>query len=104
MEYLKKNFVCKNQIKKGLNGVKESLEYMKKGYSIALMVDQRVSEGPRINFFNDSAHTTTLPAQLSSRFDCDIVPIYISRNQDDRFEMEILDPYLFQKVKKRIKN
>ena len=52
MEYLRKNFVCKNQIKKGLNGVKESLEYMKKGYSIALMVDQRVSEGPRINFFN----------------------------------------------------
>ena len=78
MEYLRKNFVCKNQIKKGLNGVKESLEYMKKGYSIALMVDQRVSEGPRISFFNGSAHTTTLPAQLSSLFDCDIFPIYIS--------------------------
>ena len=92
MEYLRKNFVCKNQIKKGLNGVKESLEYMKKGYSIALMVDQRVSEGPRINFFNSAAHTTTLPAQLSFRFDCDIVPIYISRTPDDRFEMEILDP------------
>ena len=92
MEYLRKNFVCKNQIKKGLNGVKESLEYMKKGYSIALMVDQRVSEGPRINFFNSAAHTTTLPAQLSFRFDCDIVPIYISRTHDDRFEMEILDP------------
>ena len=47
---------------------------------------------PRISFFNGSAHTTTLPAQLSSRFDCDIIPIHISRNQDDRFEMEILDP------------
>ena len=58
------------------------------------MVDQRVSEGPRINFFDVGAHTTTLPAQLSSRFDCDIVPIYISRNQNDRFEMEILDPII----------
>ena len=103
MEYLRKNFVCKNQIKKGLNGVKESLEYMKKGYSIALMVDQRVSEGPRISFFNGSAHTTTLPAQLSSRFDCDIVPIYISRNQDDRFEMEILDPILISDSEKKDK-
>ena len=103
MEYLRKNFVCKNQIKKGLNGVKESLEYMKKGYSIALMVDQRVSEGPRINFFNVGAHTTTLPAQLSSRFDCDIVPIYISRNQDDRFEMEILDPILISDSEKKNK-
>ena len=56
------------------------------------MVDQRVSEGPRISFFNGEAHTTTLPAQLSSRFDCDIVPIYISRDKNDIFEMEILDP------------
>ena len=92
MEYLRKTFVCKNQIKKGLNGVKESLEYIKKGYSVALMVDQRVSEGPRISFFNGEAHTTTLPAQLSSRFGCDIVPIYISRDKNDIFEMEILDP------------
>ena len=103
MEYLRKNFVCENQIKKGLNGVKESLEYMKKGYSIALMVDQRVSEGPRINFFNVGAHTTTLPAQLSFRFDCDIVPIYISRNQDERFEMEILDPIIISKNEKKDK-
>tara|TARA_B100001057_G_scaffold23842_1_gene22085 strand:+ start:5441 stop:6304 length:864 start_codon:yes stop_codon:yes gene_type:complete len=92
MEYLRKSFVCKNQIKKGLNGVKKSLEYMKKNYSIALMVDQRVGEGPRINFFNGGAHTTTLPAQLSSRFDCDIIPIYISRSEDNKFEMEILEP------------
>ena len=92
MEYLRKTFVCKNQIKKGLNGVKESLTYMRQGYSIALMVDQRVSEGPRMSFFNGEAHTTTLPAQLSSRFNCKIVPIYISRNKNDKFEMEILDP------------
>ena len=92
MEYLRKTFVCENQIKKGLNGVKESLKYIKKGYSVALMVDQRVSEGPRVSFFNGEAHTTTLPAQLSSRFDCDIVPIYISRDKNDVFEMEILNP------------
>ena len=67
------------------------------------MVDQRVSEGRRISFFNGSAHTTTLPAQLSSRFDCDIVPIYISRNQDDRFEMEILDPILISDSEKKNK-
>ncbi len=103
MEYLRKNFVCENQIKKGLNGVKESLEYMKNGYSVALMVDQRVSEGPRVNFFNGLAHTTTLPAQLSSRFDCDIVPIYISRNQDDSFYMEILDPVLISDSEKKDK-
>ena len=103
MEYLRKNFVCKNQIKKGLNGVKEALEFINKGYSIALMVDQRVSEGPRINFFKSKAHTTTLPAQLSSRFNCDIIPIYISRNQNDTFEMEILKPLQISESEKKNK-
>ncbi len=92
MEFLRKTFICKNQIKKGLNGVKEALVYMKKGYSIALMVDQRVSEGAKVKFFNSDAYTTTLPAQLAYRFNCDIIPIYISRTQRDTFEMEILDP------------
>ena len=103
MEYLRKNFVCKNQIKKGLNGVKEALGYMKKGYSIALMVDQRVSEGSKVNFFNSNAYTTTLPAQLSSRFNCDIVPVYISRNLEDRFDMEILDPLKISEISKENK-
>ena len=92
MEYLRKTFVCENQIKKGRNGVKQALDYMKKGYSIALMVDQRVSEGAKVKFFNKDAYTTTLPAQLSYRFNCDIIPIYISRTHEDLFEMEILDP------------
>ena len=95
MEFLRKSYVCENQIKKGLNGVKEALEFMKKGYSIALMVDQRVSEGSKIKFFNNDAYTTTLPAQLSSRFNCEIVPIYILRSLDDKFEMEILNPIQF---------
>ena len=64
MEYLRRKYVCKNQIKKGVSGVREAIEYLKKGYSIALMIDQRVSEGEKINFLK-SAFTTTLPAQLA---------------------------------------
>ena len=91
MEYVRKNFVYENQIKKGLNGVKEAL-YLKNNYSVALMVDQRVSEGSKIPFFKNDAYTTTLPAQFSNRFNCKIVPIYIARKNDDSFEMEILNP------------
>ena len=50
MEYFEKKYICKNQIKKGINGVRESIEFIKKNYSIALMIDQRVSEGERIEF------------------------------------------------------
>tara|TARA_B100001564_G_C20543177_1_gene625309 strand:+ start:49 stop:912 length:864 start_codon:yes stop_codon:yes gene_type:complete len=103
MEFLRKTFVCENQIKKGLNGVRETLEYIKKGYSIALMVDQRVSEGSLVKFFQNDAYTTTLPAQLSSRFGCDIVPIYISRTDNDTFDMEILNPVKFSESAKNDK-
>ena len=30
MEHLRKKYVCKNQIKKGINGVREAIEYIKK--------------------------------------------------------------------------
>ena len=92
MEFIRKTYICKNQIKKGLAGVKESINYLKKNYSIAMMIDQRVSEGESLSFFGDNAFTTTLPAQLSLKFDCNIVPIYISRKKNSNFEIEIYEP------------
>ena len=58
---MRKKYVCKNQIKKGFMGL-EMLSNFKKE-SIALMIDQRVSEGESLPFFNKQALTTT--CQLS---------------------------------------
>ena len=91
MENLRKKYVCKNQIKKGLNGVREAIDYLKKNYSIALMIDQRVSEGERINLFSKPALTTTLPAQLAIKYKINIVPVYIERNNKNKFKVEIYD-------------
>jgi len=91
MEYLRRKYICKNQIKKGISGVRETIEYLKKGYSIALMIDQRVSEGERIKFFNKPALTTTLPAQLSLKFNIDIVPVFIERSHKDHFNIKFLE-------------
>ena len=79
MEYLRKKYICKNQIKKGINGVREAIEYIKKDHSIALMIDQRVSEGEKINFFGKPAYTTTLPAQLAIKYNLKIIPVFIRR-------------------------
>ena len=92
MEFFRKKYICQNQIKKGLIGVKESINYIKNNFSIALMVDQRVSEGKKIPFFGHMALTTTLPAQMALKFKLDIVPIYISRKANDNFVMEIFEP------------
>ena len=88
MEYLRKKYVCSNQIKKGINGVREAIEYIKNNHSIALMIDQRVSEGEKINFFNKPALTTTLPAKLSFKFGLDIIPVYIERKSNNYFKIE----------------
>jgi len=88
MEFLRKKYICKNQIKKGIGGVRESIDYLKKKNSIALMIDQRVSEGEKIDFFNKSAFTTTLPAQLSIKFNIDILPVYIERDKENNYKIE----------------
>ena len=92
MEYFRRSYVCKNQIKKGITGVKESIDFIKKNHSVALMIDQRVSEGKRLPFFEHMALTTTLPAQLALKYNLDIVPVYIARKENNKFEMEIYEP------------
>ena len=88
MEYLRKKYVCKNQIKKGRNGVREAIEYIKKKHSIALMIDQRVSEGERISFFGEPALTTTLPAQIAIKYNLGIIPVFIERLKNNKFKIE----------------
>ena len=92
MEHMRKKYVCKNQIKKGRRGVKESVEYIKNNHSIALMVDQRVTEGEKIKFFDKEALTTTLPGQLALKYKLDIVPIFIERTNNNLFKMKVYEP------------
>ena len=100
MEKIRKKYICKKQIKKGISGTKEILKYFKKGTSIALMIDQRVSEGISCNFFNRKALTTTIPAQFVKKFNCKVVPIYIERIEAYNFKIEIMKPLEFSKNEK----
>ena len=92
MEKIRKKHICKNQIKKGRSGTRELLEFFNKKYSIALMIDQRVSEGIKSNFFGHLASTTTIPAQIIKKFKCRVVPIYIERIDDIHFKMTVNKP------------
>ena len=96
MEPLRKKYICKNQIKKGINGVRESLKFFKQGTSIAIMIDQRVSEGERINFFNHPALTTTIPAQFVKKFGCKIQPVHIERYDKVNFKITFEDQIIIE--------
>ena len=97
MEGIRKKYICKKQIKKGRSGVRELLKLYKNNYSIALMIDQRVSEGIKSKFFDEDAYTTTIPAQFVKKFNCKIVPIYIERYNDINFNIKIEKPVEFSK-------
>jgi len=99
MENIRKKYVCKRQIKKGISGTREILKLFKNGVSIALMIDQRVSEGKKIKFFNHEAYTTTIPAQLIKKFGCDVIPVHIERNNRYHFNIKFFEPISFDKNK-----
>ena len=95
MEKIRKNYICKNQIKKGKSGTRNLINLFKKKFSVALMIDQRVSEGESIKFFDKSAKTTTIPAQLVKKYGCRIVPVYIERKNKYFFKISFQDPIKF---------
>ena len=98
MEYLRMKYICPTQIPKGRKGMREIINRIKDGYSIALMMDQRVSEGQKVPFFNKPAFTTTIPAQLALKYDCKLVPISLERKEGANFEMTVHEQYNIEKT------
>ena len=95
MEKIRKKYICKHQIKKGIGGMKKLMSLKKENFSTALMIDQRGSEGIFSNFFDQRALTTTIPAQLIKKFKIPVVPSHIQRNNGPNFKITIQKPIIF---------
>ncbi len=94
MENIRKSYICKKQVKKGKSGVREIIKLLSDNYSIALMIDQRVSEGIKSKFFFRDAFTTTIPAQLVKKYKLEVVPVYIER-EHQKFKIYYNEPVKF---------
>ena len=99
MEKIRKTYVCKKQIKKGMGGIRELISLINNDYSTALMIDQRVSQGIKSKFFDEDAFTTTIPAQIAKKYGLPVVPIFIERYSGIKFNMKIQNPIYFQSNK-----
>jgi Kdo2-lipid IVA lauroyltransferase/acyltransferase len=99
MEQIRVSDICIKQIKKGRAGTREVIKSLIKGTSIAVMIDQRVREGEKVSFFKNLATTTTIPAQLIKKYNCDVVPIYIERKKKNYFKMYVSQPIKINKTK-----
>ena len=96
MEDIRKKYICKKQIPKGISGTKKILQYFKNGTSIALMIDQRVTEGIMSELFDKKSLTTTIPGQFVKKFNAKIVPVYIERLFKDNFKIKFYQPINFE--------
>ena len=100
LEYARMKYVCPIQITKGRAGTRDLIDKLKDGYSIAMLVDQRVSfkEGPKIPLFEQPAYTTTIPAQLALKYNCKLVPLFIERKNGINFELTVHEPLEIKKT------
>ena len=95
MERIRKKFICKNQIKKGIGGMKNLIKYKKK-FFYSLDDRSKSIRGNIVKFFNQKALTTTVPAQLAKKFNIPIVPVSIKRLEGINFKINVESPILFK--------
>jgi KDO2-lipid IV(A) lauroyltransferase len=87
-------------IGKGVLGSKEVIKCLKNNEFVIIMADQRVGDGIKVPFFGRNALTSPSLAKLALRYKVPLVPIRISRqNNEVKFNVEIADPLKITKDK-----
>lgn len=77
---------------KGGDGARELLAGMGRGESVALMNDQKFSEGPEVIFFGQPVNAAPGPSRLALRFGTYIQPMSVVRLPGVRFRVTAHEP------------
>ena len=95
--YIQKNRQRENAYfyKKGSDSAKNMIKVLKNGGDLALLVDQRDSSGPLINFFNKKVYASEGFASLALKYQTMICPVYSIRNKDGSFQLIFEKPLEF---------
>jgi len=77
---------------KGRTGARRSVELLKSGEHIGMLVDQKMNDGIPVPFFGRDAMTAPALAQLALRFGLPIVPVQVVRTGGCRFHVTVNPP------------
>jgi KDO2-lipid IV(A) lauroyltransferase len=86
---------------KGGDGARELLAGMARGESVALMNDQKFSEGPEVTFFGQPVNAAPGPSRLALRFDTVLQPMSVVRLPGVRFRLTIHAPITLEQTADR---
>ena len=77
---------------KGGDGARELLQGLERGESVALLNDQKFSEGPEVTFFGQPVNAAPGPSRLALRFGTVLQPISVVRLPGVRFRVTAHEP------------
>ncbi|WP_374516602.1 lipid A biosynthesis acyltransferase [Brevundimonas sp.] len=77
---------------KGGEGARELLQGMQRGESVALMNDQKFSEGPEVRFFGEPVNAAPGPSRLALRYGTVLQPMSVVRLPGVRFRVTAHEP------------
>ena len=87
---------------KGGDGARELLAGMARGESVALMNDQKFSEGPEVTFFGQPVNAAPGPSRLALKFGTVLQPMSVVRLPGVRFRLTVYDPIALEKTGDRV--
>lgn len=88
----RRRYAYPTQISKNAENARELLRTLKDGKAIAMLTDQKHSEGLPIPFFGRDAWTATGPAVLGLRTGAALVPVRMVRTRGANFQMTFYPP------------
>ena len=74
------------------DGTRELMAGMKRGDSIALLVDQKYNQGPEVQFFDQPVNASPGAARLALKFDTVMLPLSVVRLPGVRFRVTVHAP------------
>ncbi|WP_298743691.1 lipid A biosynthesis acyltransferase [uncultured Brevundimonas sp.] len=83
---------------KGGEGARELLDGMARGESVALMNDQKFSEGPEVTFFGQPVNAAPGPSRLALRFGTVLQPMSVTRLTGARFRVTVYEPVALERT------
>ena len=100
-QYIQKNRSRENAYfyKKGSESAKNMIKALKNNEDLALLVDQRDSSGPIINFFGKQAYATDGFAHLALKYQTMICPVYSIRQKNGNFKFIYEKPLYYKDYK-----
>ncbi|MFH1804986.1 MAG: lipid A biosynthesis lauroyl acyltransferase [Pseudomonadota bacterium] len=88
-------------VPKGAPGARKMTAFLRKGGHVAMLVDQKMSNGIAVPFFGRDAMTAPALAQFAIKYDCPVVPVRVERIKGTQFRMTIEPPLVLPQTDNR---